>query len=129
MFVVGDNCPPVFASNYGQSLIACYTASHSIFALDTGNIVHTNLGATDVVTLALPQSVPAGFTVQVVVMAAFELRIAPGAAGAIYINGAKQTDNKYVSATVINDCATFTADGNGDWVATGVSGTWTVEGA
>jgi len=62
-----------------------------------------------------------------VVMVAQELRIDPGAAGAIYINGAKQTDDMYITANAINESVMLVADGNGDWVALFTTGTWTVE--
>ena len=51
----------------------------------------------------------------------------PGAAGAVYINGAKQTDDKYISADDEAESVELVADGNGDWIARHVTGTWTVE--
>lgn len=91
------------------------------------NSVHTNLGAAGAITLTLPQDAVAGDRFYFNVMAAQELRVDPGAAGAIYINGAKQADNKYVAADDEAEHLTLTADGNGDWIAGPVDGTWTVE--
>ena len=59
--------------------------------------------------------------------AAQALRIDPGAAGAFYFSGAKQTDDKYLWADDEGESAIFVADGNGDWVVTHVVGTWTIE--
>jgi len=92
------------------------------------NSVHTNLGAGAAVTLTLPQDAVAGDRFYFNAMAAQELRVDPGAAGAIYISGAKQTDNKYVSFDDEAEHLTLTADGNGDWVAGPSTGTFTVEG-
>lgn len=89
--------------------------------------VHTNLGAAGAVTLTLPQDAVAGDFYDFIVAAAQELRIDPGAAGAVYILGAKQTDDKYVSANAEAESVRLTADGNGDWLASSVTGTWTVE--
>jgi len=91
------------------------------------NSVHSNLGASGTVVLTLPQDATAGTKFYFVVGAAFELRVDPGAAGAIYVNGAKQTDNYYITANAINESVMLVADGNGDWLALFTTGTWTVE--
>lgn len=103
-----------------------HTAGDTLTIAENGS-VHTNLGAGDTIVLALPQTVPTGFSVKFAVMAAFELRIDPGAAGGIYINGAKQADNMYISADDEGESVELVADGNGDWVAVGAVGTWSVE--
>lgn len=79
----------------------------------------SNLGASGTVTATLPQDAKAGDEVFVFVQAAQAFRIDPGAAGAIYINGAKQTDDKYIESAVIGDFVRLVADGNGDWDASG----------
>jgi len=89
--------------------------------------VHTNLGASGNVTLILPQDASAGNHYEFVVMATQQLRIDPGAAGAIYIDGAKQTDDKYIWADDEGESVKLVADGNGDWVALYTQGTWGVE--
>jgi len=88
---------------------------------------HTNLGAGGAITLTLPQSTAQGIYFDFAVMAAQELRIDPGAAGAVYINGAKQTDDKYISADDEAESVRLMADGNGDWIAISPVGTWSVE--
>jgi len=78
-------------------------------------------------TLTLPQDAAAGCFFHFAVMTAQELRVDPGAAGAIYINGAKQTDNKYITANDEGESVKLIADGNGDWIALYTMGTWGVE--
>jgi len=126
MLVEGDACP-AFLPKPSQTLICHHTASYTMSRYETGHVTHTNLGASGPVTITLPQTVSAGFVCQFAVMAAQELRIDPGAAGAIYINVAKQTDDKYITADDEAESVILTADGNGDWIASSVVGTWGVE--
>lgn len=91
------------------------------------NSIHTNLGAAGAITLTLPQDAVKGDKFQFNAMAAQELRVDPGAAGAVYISGAKQTDDKYVSFDDEAEQLTLTADGNGDWIAGPSNGTFSVE--
>jgi len=109
-----------------KNKLEAHTAADTLTVSESGS-VHTNLGATGAVTLTLPQVATAGVYYDFAVMAAQELRITPGAAGAVYIAGAKQADNKYVSADDEAESVRLTADGNGDWVATSTVGTWTIE--
>ena len=125
VLVEGDSCPAP-SPKANRSLIEHHTADYILSQFESGHIVHTNLGAGAAVTLTLPQTVRAGFVCRFAVMAGQELRVDPGGAGAIYFNGAKQTDDYYIQSSTIGDCATFIADGNGDWVSC-VSGTWAVE--
>jgi len=110
-----------------DNLIVHHTAAFTISAYESGHVIHTNLGAGGAIAFTLPQTVAAGFTCRFAVMAAQELRIDPGVAGAIYINGAKQTDDKYISADDEAESIILTADGNGDWITSSMVGTWTVE--
>ena len=103
-----------------------HTAGDTLTKEETGS-VHTNLGAGGAVTMILPQDAAAGCLFWFGVMAAQELRIDPGAAGAIYINGAKQTDDMYITADDEGESVMLVADGNGDWVSLFTTGTWTVE--
>jgi hypothetical protein len=103
-----------------------HNTSDATLTRDQRNSTQTNLGAGAAKTLTLPQDAVAGDTFHFAVMAAQELRIDPGAAGAIYINGAKQTDDAYISADDEGESVTLVADGNGDWVARSAVGTWTV---
>ncbi len=102
------------------------TTSAVTLARGQRNSTQTNLGAGAAVTFTLPQDAVAGDTFRFCVMAAQELRVDPGAAGAIYINGAKQSDDAYITADDEAEHVTLTADGNGDWVAGPYNGTWTV---
>jgi hypothetical protein len=103
-----------------------HTASDTLTKEESGS-VHTNLGAAGAITLTLPQDATAGCYFDFVVMTAQALRIDPGAAGAIYINGAKQTDDKYIWADDEAESVMLVADGNGDWIALYAVGTWGVE--
>ena len=100
----------------GTAPLEHHAADFTLAAAHTGT-VHTNLGASGAVTATLPGSPPAGTEFKFVCMADQEFRLAPGAAGGIYIKGNKQADNKYVSVTDIGDFIHLIADGNGDWVA------------
>ncbi len=93
---------------------------------DQRNHYHSNLGMGAALTLTLPQDAVKGDVFHFVVQTAQELRVDPGAAGAIYINGAKQTDDAYISADDEAESVTLIADGNGDWAAFQAVGTWTV---
>jgi hypothetical protein len=103
----------------GPIRMAPITHHAANFTLTTAHsgTVHTNLGASGAVVATLPQSPPKGTEYKFVCMADQELRLEPGAAGGIYIKGAKQADDKYVSITDIGDFIHLVADGNGDWVA------------
>lgn len=115
----------------GVAPIWHHTANFTLTGAQSGTL-HTNLGAGGAITATLPQSPPKGTMYQFVCMADQELRVDPGAAGGIYIKGAKQADDKYVSVTDIGDFVHLVADGNGDWVAVasinGADADITVEG-
>jgi hypothetical protein len=106
--------------------IEAHTAGDTLTKEETGSI-HTNRGAGAAVTLTLPQDATAGCLFWFAVMTAQELRIDPGAAGAIYINGAKQTDNHYITADDEGESVMLVCDGNGDWASLFATGTWGVE--
>lgn len=107
-------------------VIEHHTTDDTLTRIESGS-VHTNLGAGGTVTLTLPQDANVGHYFHFGVMAAQALRIDPGAAGAIYISGAKQTDDKYIWADDEAESVMLVHDGNGDWVALYASGTWGVE--
>ena len=125
VLVEGDSCPaPTPKAN--RALIEHHTADYILSQFESGHIVHTNLGAGGAITFTLPQTVRAGFVCRFAVMVAQQLRIDPGAAGGIYIDGLKQADDSYIWADAIGESVTLVADGNGDWVATTEYGTWGV---
>ncbi len=103
-----------------------HTADDTLTRAEAG-VVSTNLAATGAITLTLPQDAIAGDIFEFAVMTAQELRIDPGAAGAIYIGGAKQADDKYISANDEAESIKLIADGNGDWASMGETGTWTIQ--
>lgn len=106
--------------------IEAHVAGDTLTRAESGS-VHTNLGAGVDITLALPQDALAGDTFAFVVMTAGQqLRVDAGAAGAIYINGAKSADDAYIWADDEGESVKLVADGNGDWVALFTQGTWTV---
>jgi len=86
---------------------------------------------TNEIIVRLDTTAPTGTEFKFVCMADQALRLEPGAAGGIYIKGAKQADDLYVSVTDIGDFIHLIADGNGDWVAVasigGADGDITVE--
>lgn len=100
----------------GTTSIQHHTASFTLTAAQSGT-VHTNLGAAGIVSATLPQSPPKGTEYKFVCMADIAIQIDPGAAGGIYIKGAKQADDKYIAIADIGDFVHLVADGNGDWVA------------
>jgi hypothetical protein len=93
----------------------------------SAGFTYSTLGASANWTFTLPQVVHKGCSYKFIVGGTAELRIDPGAAGAFYINGAKQTDDKYISANAIGESIEVIADGNGDWLTYSMVGTWTVE--
>ena len=111
----------------GREVVVDYTADATLTRAQSGQRC-TNLGATGVVTLTLPQDAIRGDYFDMTVLAAYELRAQPGAAGAVYINGAKQADAKYISADDEAESVRLTSLGNGDWAASWAVGTWSVQG-
>jgi len=102
-----------------------FVASDTLTRDESGKTC-VNTGAGGLVALTLPQDAHAGCRFRICLTVAQAFRFLPGAAGAIYINGAKQADNKYITSSTIGDTVKLIADGNGDWVAV-ETGTFTVE--
>jgi parallel beta-helix repeat protein len=98
-----------------------------ILTIQESGSIHTNLGEDGAMKLTLPQTAKAGVWFEFVVMTAQAFQIDPGAVGAIYINGAKLVDDKYIWADDEGESVKLVADGNGDWIAIGAVGTWTSE--
>uniref|UniRef100_A0A6M3J2D2 Putative pectate lyase n=1 Tax=viral metagenome TaxID=1070528 RepID=A0A6M3J2D2_9ZZZZ len=104
-----------------------HRTSDGTLTSSSSGLTETNLGATGTITRNLPATADKGTWYEFVVMVAQQLRIDPGANSAIYINGAKQTDNKYIWADAIGASIKLINDGNGDWVSLFTQGTWGVE--
>lgn len=120
----GHNVVLPHAAGGIRKSIEAHTADDTLVASESGS-VHTNLGATGVVTLTLPSGAAAGTEFTFAVQAAQELRVEPGTAAIRAASG--QTAGKYKSASAIGACLTLAADANGDWAAIAEAGTWTEE--
>ena len=120
----GHNIAIPYGAGGTQKPIEAHTANDTLTAGESGS-VHSNLGATGVVTFMLPASAPAGTTFSFAVQTAQELRIDPGTSAIRDDSG--QTATKYKSASAIGACLMLIADANGDWATLAKNGTWTEE--
>jgi hypothetical protein len=107
-----------------KKTIEAHTGDDTLTVTESGS-VHTNLGASGVVTLTLPASAPAGTVFSFAVQAAQQLRVDPGSKAIRDDSG--QTADKYKYANAIGACITLIADSNGNWVTIAKNGTWTEE--
>ena len=121
---MGHNFVMPYEAGGVKKTIEAHTADDALTAEGSGS-VHTNLGATETVTLTLPASAPEGTIFTFAVQVAQELRVEPGAATIRDDSG--QTAGKYKSADAIGECVMVVADSNGDWVTIAKYGTWTEE--
>ncbi len=108
----------------GSSTIEAHTADDTLTEGESGSI-HTNRGATGLVTLTLPASASAGTEFTFCVQDYQQMRVDPGTA-AIRDNSG-QTPDKYKWADAIGECITVVADSNGDWVTVAKYGIWSEE--
>lgn len=84
---------------------------------EQSGLVISNLGAGATTAIhVLPQAAKKGTTYTALCQAAYHTGFDPGAAGAIYIEGAKQTDDNLVAVDDEGDSLKVTADGAGDWM-------------
>ncbi len=120
----GHNFVVPYGSGGIKKIIEAHTADDTLAGAESGS-VHTNRGATGIVTLTLPASAAAGTVFSFAVQAAAEFRIEPGAAAIRDSSG--QAAGKYKKADAIGACMTVAADSNGDWAVTAKYGTWTEE--
>ncbi len=116
-------CIPYSAGGIKKDIEA-HTSDDSLSEAESGS-VHTNFGASGVITLTLPESAAAGTLFVFAVQSANELRIEPGSAAIRDTSG--QTAGKYKSADAIGESITLAADSNGDWVTIAKNGDWTEE--
>ena len=121
---IGHNCVIPYGAGGLQRGVETHAANDTLSASGSGS-VHTNLGATETVTLTLPASSAEGTEFVFAVQAAQELRIDPGTATIRDDSG--QTADCYKSASTIGATLTLVADANGDWFTTAKNGTWTEE--
>jgi len=120
----GHNVVVPYAAGGVRRTVEAHSTNDLLAAAESGS-VHTNLGAAGAVTLALPDTAPAGTEFTFAVQAACELRIEPGDAAIRDSSG--QTAGKYKVASAIGAALTVVADANGDWTVTARAGTWTEE--
>lgn len=120
----GHNFVIPYSSGGIRRVVEAHTANDVLTTAESGSM-HTNLGATGIVTLTLPSAAVEGTEFVFAVQAAFELRVAPGTAAIRDDSG--QTAGKYKSADVIGASLTLVADANGDWATADKNGTWTQE--
>ena len=104
--------------------VEAHTADDTLAGWESGS-VHTNLGATGVVTLTLPTAAEEGTEYTFAVQAAQELRVDPGSAAIRDDSG--QTADKYKAASTIGASLALVADANGDWATVAKNGTWSEE--
>jgi hypothetical protein len=105
-------------------VIEAHTSDDTLTIAESGS-VHSNLGATETVTLTLPASTPSGTFFSFAVQAAQYLIVDPGTATIRDDSG--QTEDKYKKANTIGAALTLVADANGDWITIAKNGTWTQE--
>jgi hypothetical protein len=120
----GHNVVMPYGAGGVKKVIEAHSGDDTLTAVESGSI-HSNLGATGVVTLTLPASAPAGTALSFAVQAAYELRIDPGTATIRDDSG--QTADKYKSANAIGASICLAADSAGDWATTAKNGSWTEE--
>ncbi len=109
----------------GQVTIEAHTADDTLTEGESGS-VHTNFGATGLVTLTLPANASAGTKFTFCVQEAQGLRVDPGTAAIRDAVG--QTADKYKWADALGECISLVADSNGDWVTVNKYGMWSEEG-
>ncbi len=112
------------AGSGGSAVIEAHTVDDTLTEGESGSI-HTNRGATGVVTLTLPASASAGTEFTFCVQDYQQMRVDPGTA-AIRDSGG-QTADKYKWADAIGECITLVADPNGDWATVAKYGIWSEE--
>jgi hypothetical protein len=120
----GHNIAVPYAAGGVRRCIEAHTSDDTLAATESGS-VHTNRGATGLVTFTLPASAPQGTMFTFAVQAACELRVEPGTAAIRDDSG--QAAGKYKSATAIGAALTLVADANGDWATIAKNGTWSQE--
>jgi len=120
----GHNIVLPFGAGGIKKTIEAHTSDDTLTAAESGSI-HTNLGATGIVTLTLPATASAGVVFTFAVQSAQQLRVDPGTAAIRDDSG--QTAGKYKSASTIGASLTIIADANGDWATIAKNGTWTEE--
>ena len=108
-----------------QPVVENHTAADTLTVAESGSI-HTNIGASADIKLTLPQDATNGCTFRFICVADYELQIDPGAAGAVFINGEIQSDDKYIYL-FIGSSIELVVDSNHDWYVVTAFGSWGIE--
>jgi hypothetical protein len=109
----------------GTSLTIVNHTANATLTENQSGMVHTNRGATGMITLTLPANPTEGITFRFAVQAVQSLAVDPGAA--TIRDDCGQTAGKYKWANAIGECIEFVADSNGDWLTISKRGTWLQE--
>ena len=104
--------------------IVNHTADATLTEAQAG-MVHTNRGATSMITLTLPAAAEEGTVFRFAVQEAQSFVIDPGAATIRDDSG--QTPDKHIWANAIGECIMIVSDSNGDWMTLSKRGTWLQE--
>jgi hypothetical protein len=120
----GHNITVPYGSGGIKKTIEAHIDDDTLIATESGS-VHTNLGASAMVTLTLPSSAPTGTVFSFAVQAAQQLRIDPSTAAIRDDSG--QIADKYKSANTIGASLMIIADSTGNWATIAKNGTWTEE--
>ncbi len=120
-----DHHSTAIPSSGGSVVIEAHTSDDTLTEAESGS-VHTNLGATGIVTVTLPTAASAGTTFTFCVQAGQQFRVDPGTATIRDTSG--QTADKYKWADNIGESIVLVADSNGDWAVASKGGFWSEEG-
>lgn len=112
---------PAGGASTQMATIENHTADDTLTEGQSGSI-HTNKGASETVTLSLPENPMAGTYYTFAVQELHQLRIDPGSSAIRDESG--QTAGSYKWANAIGECLVLVADSDGDWVTIGKNGVW-----
>lgn len=103
-------------------------ASGATLSADDSGTIHTNVGASAAIVLALPAAVP-GMRFMFNVRVAQELRIDPNGSETINLpsTGVPGAAGKYLTADAVGESVNLVCVVAGNWAVFGHTGTWTAE--
>lgn len=98
----------------------------TLTAWESGNVIHTNYGAGGSSNLTLPEDPIVGTWYHFSVQNTNAIFVDPTGGDRLWINGTLQAANVNARSTVVGSDVTFLYLGSSIWMATSVTGTWTV---
>jgi len=107
------------------SLVIINHTADATLTEDQAGMVHTNCGATSMITLTLPTSPFEGTVFRFAVQEVQSFVVDPGPANIRDDSG--QTPDKHIWANAIGECIMIVSDSNGDWITLSKRGTWLQE--